>query len=251
MATFNDDSDLFAFCDQDDVWESGKLAAAAEALAQRGAVPTLWICRVGPFTDHGRDGTWATIPRAGAEPNFGNALVETIGPGCAMVWNRPLQDLLIAHRPERGVLMHDSWVYLVAAAFGDVIIDPRSLVRYRIHSSNAVGLSRTPMARLKRVLTVSSGGVPTIASQAAEFHRVFGSRLPEGQRRLVGALATWDRPALARAWAAGALRRTRRVDQLLLLLRLLGPRRYSGVRKDAPACGCTEASADSRRPETG
>lgn len=228
LGGFADDSDVFAFCDQDDVWDPRKLSTAAAVLSTAGDTPALWVCRAQVLADEEAGTNGTLVPRVLARPSLGNALVETLAPGCTMVWNRALHRILVAHLPQQGVLMHDAWVYLVAAAVSEVIVERRPYVRYRLHGGNAVGVARGPSARMRRFMRIPGGEIPTISSQAAEFLRLFGPDLARADRDLVRALARWDRRALATAWWHGRIRRSTRIDNLLLLPRLLAPPRFQG-----------------------
>jgi hypothetical protein len=222
------DDDLYAFADQDDVWHLDKLSTAASGLREFGDHPALWVSRVRPFRDsRGRRDLLDTYPHRTPLPSFGNALVETIAPGCTMVWNRPLHALARERVPGPGVLMHDSWLYLVGAALGVVVVDDRPLVDYRLHAGQAVGINSGWAHRLRRFARLlSDPGRPSIASQADEFVAAFGDLLTDEQRDLARAVADSERASLVRAWRRGELSRQSPVDNALLLPRLvLGPGR--------------------------
>ena len=102
------------------------------------------------------------VPR----PSLANALVETIAPGCTMVWKRGLQQILRDSRPCAGILMHNSCVYLVASVVGTVSVEPQPLVRYRIYGANAFGVSNGLLPRLRRFTGSLSQSGPTLESQA-------------------------------------------------------------------------------------
>ena len=191
-----------AFCDQDDVWDGDHLSRALEALARSGAPsPRLWcsdvlVCdeHLVPLRRHG-------VVRRG--PSFSNALVENVATGCTIVLDRPAAELLAGLRP-RSVVMHDAWCYLVVAAFGTVLYDPRPSVRYRLHGANTMGLSSgrlaTLLARLERAARGEHVGAWT--RQAEELRRLLGERLPPDRRRELDAfLAAREAPAAGLAYA--------------------------------------------------
>jgi hypothetical protein len=220
------DADLFAFADQDDVWAPGKVSAAAAALAEQAGRPALWVSRIRPFSDEPTGRTYRPVhPATRPQPSFGNALVETIAPGCTMVWNRELQARVRERLPGPGVLMHDSWMYLVASAIGVVLVDDRPTVDYRIHARNAVGLSAGVLDRARRFARLRSDpSLPSMATQADELVRAYGDLLTPRQLELAEALTRSRRGTLAEAWLRGDLRRRSRADNALLLPRLLlGP----------------------------
>ncbi len=217
------DADLFAFADQDDIWAPGKLSAAASALAGLSGRPALWASRIRPFRDGAVGRAYrAPYPATPPRPSFGNALVETIVPGCTMVWNRALQQLVSQRAAGHGVLMHDSWLYLVASATGVVLVEDRPMVDYRLHEGNAVGLHTGVSDRLRRFARLRADpSVPSIATQARELVTAYRDVLTPHQLELAEALAGSRRTALARAWLRRDVRRRSRLDNALLLPRLL------------------------------
>lgn len=129
----------FAYCDQDDVWLPGKLAAACEALGQLPdpARPALYAGRTLGVDEDDRE--LALSPLFGRPPCFRNALVQNILGGNTMVLNRAAAEL-VAAASEAEVPLHDWLTYLLVAGAGGVVLyDPRSMVRYRQHGANAVG----------------------------------------------------------------------------------------------------------------
>ncbi len=220
------DADLFAFADQDDIWAADKLSVAAAALADRSGRPALWVSRIRPFSDDA-SGRHLRPPRPAVTPipSFGNALVQTIAPGCAMVWNRELQVLVRERLPGPGVLMHDAWLYLVAAAVGLVLVEGRPLVDYRLHDRNAIGLNTGVRDRARRFARLRGDpSLPSVGSQARELVSACGDLLTPEQLEIAEALARNERIPLVRAWLRGDLRRRGWSDNALLLPRLLlGP----------------------------
>jgi hypothetical protein len=220
------DSDFYAFADQDDLWDPDKLKIACESLLEVGSgAPALWICGYTPF-ESGRSRTRrAKGNEARVEPSFRHALVENIAPGCTMVWNKALQEILASRIPASGVLMHDYWVYLVAAALGEILVEPRKLVNYRIHDGNAIGIKRSMVDRSRRFVRTVRSGSPTMETQAAAFLDQFGDRLRPEDHGLCHVLAFGRSTTRARYALTGRFQRARSVDRLLLAARLLYPAR--------------------------
>lgn len=212
--------DLVAFCDQDDVWHPDKLASAAAALGSLDARhPALWTCGYELVDAHGTP-LGMVMPRHRYRPSFGNALVENLGPGCCMVWNRELHERLRLPRPAETV-MHDVWLYLAATAVGTVVVDDRPLVRYRQHGGNAIGHGQTFAERLRQVRAVSSGALVSRETQAAAVLRCYGTALSADDRRAATVLATGSRAERFTLWRQRVLRRHARREDWLLVARLL------------------------------
>jgi hypothetical protein len=223
-------ADFFAFADHDDLWDPAKLTAACEALGQVDEqVPALWMCQIEPFGDP-VDKRPRIARRLPLIPSVGNALTQTLAPGCAMVWNRALQQLLCERPHTSGVLMHDCWLYLIAASIGEVIVDQRPLVRYRLHSDNAVGLDRSWRYRVRRLLRNLRSDAPTLESQAKEALRCFGDLMRPEAHQLVSTVAegsTWQR---IRAVGPSGLQRNLASENAALRVRMLLPARLMNAR---------------------
>lgn len=178
------DGDLFAFCDQDDVWLPGKLARAAEMLAETDPAAPAMYCGRTRYVDAGL--STLGLSELPARPlTFQHALMQNVATGCTMVMNRAARDLLAESTPE-DVFMHDAWAYLVIAAFGTVIYDPVPMVLYRQHAANTIGKPRGWTARMARF--VRRGWNWPHLRQAAHFDRQYGARLKGEDRRALDLL---------------------------------------------------------------
>lgn len=177
LASSDDDSEYFAFSDQDDVWLPTKVERAVEALRVcRTDEPAMYCTRL-EFVDEnlGHLG-YSSVPR---RLGFANAVVENIATGCTLVLNRCARQLVCERLPEKA-LIHDWWCYLVLSAFGKVIYDGRPSIRYRQHASNLTGGTPSTLElfgrRFLRFLRYEKGR-PLVSGQAAEFKRCFGDLL--------------------------------------------------------------------------
>ena len=65
-------------------------------------------------------------------------MVENVAPGCCMVINRAL--LLKSLPIQSKSIMHDWWLFLVCCYFGRIEFVPNTLVKYRQHSKNQIGV---------------------------------------------------------------------------------------------------------------
>jgi hypothetical protein len=151
------DGDLFAYSDQDDVWFPEKLAKAVYWFEARPTdQPGLYFTRTQLIEVGGSPiGFSPLFVRA---PSFQNALVQNIGGGNTMVFNRAAR-LALRATPADGVLVsHDWWTYQVVTGIGgSAHYDPWPSLRYRQHGLNLVGANRGPRARLVRLSAFASG----------------------------------------------------------------------------------------------
>jgi len=128
-------SDFYFFADQDDVWDTDKVAAAVEAMqAQSGP---LAYCSNYRLTDMNLQPYRNALPQ---KPKFTplQILFYNKIPGCVMGFNLSLMKLLRELDIENA-MMHDSLVLAFAAACGQILYDPNPRISHRIHADNVVG----------------------------------------------------------------------------------------------------------------
>ena len=149
-------ADAFAFSDQDDMWHADKLARALARLADVPAgVPALYCGRTELMTEDGR--SYGFSPLFRRPPSFRNALVQNLGGGNTMVFNRAAK-ALAESAGAQDVVLHDWWLYqLVTGAGGVVLYDAQPMVRYRQHPANLIGSNQGGAARLLRLRLMLGG----------------------------------------------------------------------------------------------
>ena len=135
LAHSSSDADYYAFSDQDDFWLPEKLSVAAEMLSAAGNSPALYFSRT-QMTDAELHPT--SIVEIDPLLSFGESLVYEFIPGCTMVMNHTLRDIVNQYRPAY-LPMHDVWVYSVALAIGaKVFFDKEPHILYRQHANNSI-----------------------------------------------------------------------------------------------------------------
>jgi glycosyltransferase involved in cell wall biosynthesis len=150
------DGDLYAFCDQDDVWLPNKLKAAVEFLDGHDMrIPHLYGGRT--MCVDQQLNTLHPSPLFVFPCGFRNALVQSYAGGNTMVFNNASKRLL----ESAGILnipVHDWWIYLlVSAAGGHIYFDQRPLILYRQHAGSLIGSNSGFMSRLLRLTSVAGG----------------------------------------------------------------------------------------------
>jgi len=146
----------FAFSDQDDIWYADKIERALRLLQTiPDSRPALYCSRtelVGPDAQH-----QGYSPHFAKCASFQNALVQSIGGGNTMVFNKRARDLL-KKVGDADALLHDWLAYQVVSAAGGVILyDSTPSLKYRQHSDNLVGSNRGLRARAERVKMLFQG----------------------------------------------------------------------------------------------
>ncbi|MET4277726.1 MULTISPECIES: glycosyltransferase family 2 protein [unclassified Bradyrhizobium] len=151
------DGDLFAYSDQDDVWFPEKLAKAVSWFEARPSDrPALYFTRTELIEESGAPIGFS--PLFVREPTFQNALVQNIGGGNTMVFNRAARLALRATPAEVALVSHDWWTYQVVTGIGGTAhYDPWPSLRYRQHVENLVGANIGLRARLVRSFAFLGG----------------------------------------------------------------------------------------------
>lgn len=147
--------DYVALADQDDVWYSDKLEQAVKCLANKDNNMPLLYCSDKHIVDRDLKSLNVSVSRIVKKITFGNALVQCICTGCTAVVNQKMITLLKENPPviPENIIMHDWWLYLTAACFGQVYYDNRSFIQYRQHGKNTSGVMLTKRDLLKYRLT--------------------------------------------------------------------------------------------------
>jgi glycosyltransferase involved in cell wall biosynthesis len=151
------DAEFVAFCDQDDFWLPDKLSVAIEALRRvQAGVPAVYCSPTTLIDEDGR-----LIGRSKYfrhEPQFRNALVQSIAGGNTMVLNWNAIQLLKQSCERTEFFMHDWWTYLIVTGAGGIIVyRPRVDTLYRQHLTNHFGSNQTSAARLRRLRSLLRG----------------------------------------------------------------------------------------------
>lgn len=186
------------FSDADDVWLPEKIERSLTAMFRAEAQP-------GPVLVHTdlvvtderlqtlRGSLWSHL-RITPEPvSLCRLLAHNVVTGPTMLINRPLLDL--ARPIPEGAAYQDTWIALVAAAFGRTVALYEPTVLYRRHESSSTGRDRGRSRNLPRTAgtAIRTGGrseeirrwIKTTARQAEAFLLQYGPLLSEEDRRLL------------------------------------------------------------------
>lgn len=150
------EADVYLFCDQDDIWQPGKIDATVATLAPDAASPV--ICFSDPLMFYEDEPTkfqrlsvvLDMKPPAAVQPS--RALMTNPAAGQSVGLTRPLRDLYISHKEIAWshAFMHSWWMYLIASASGTTrLMSDAPTTLYRQHGNNVT----TPFyARNRRLL---------------------------------------------------------------------------------------------------
>lgn len=147
----NDDpEDLYAFCDQDDVWHEDKLLRAANWHVRQQDQAVRLYCGRTQFVDEALRPIGLS-PNIKLPPSFGNALVQNIASGNTMVFSHAVLQSQKRVLPHQSV-WHDWTTYIVATALGGLVwFDDQPCLFYRQHDANVIGSNDDLKAQLVRL----------------------------------------------------------------------------------------------------
>lgn len=140
-------ADVYAFCDQDDVWESDKLERGVQHLMRVNLnSPMLYTSRFAYYSgemEFQEDGI--VYPY---EITFDKVAFYTPAFGFTIMMNDALRQKALSARDLTDI-PHDAWCLKVATAFGKVIYDETVTARYRRHGSTVTHASASKWKLVK------------------------------------------------------------------------------------------------------
>jgi glycosyltransferase involved in cell wall biosynthesis len=220
-------ADIYAFCDQDDVWLPDKVRRSLEALADVPAhLPAIYCSRQHLVDAELRPVGLSQLPRRPLR--FENALVQNVATGCTLALNDAARRLVLAAPTAPSSTLHDWWCYiLVTGAGGRVIFDPEPTVLYRQHGGNLVGAQKSFMLRAGNAIArgpaqfmeAFKANLEVLSLAEALLHLTCQARV----KQIRTALELSPPQRMAALARVGLYRQTVTEDALLKLWFLLGP----------------------------
>ena len=129
-------AEYYAFCDQDDIWDSDKVEKAILKLQENDDEPVLYCsnCRIIDSDDNVIEKQmYMESPLFTIISQFVCGTTQ----GCAMVFNNKLREY-IQKKEVKSLPMHDFVLMTYAIAAGSVTYDNEPSFGYRVHSGNVV-----------------------------------------------------------------------------------------------------------------
>ncbi|PWB53163.1 MAG: glycosyltransferase family 2 protein [Nitrosomonadales bacterium] len=197
MDRFAPEADYLMFCDQDDVWFPNKieitLARMREMETRFGIDIPLLVHTDLSVTDRELNVTAASFCRyQGLNPDvqgLHRLVVQNNVTGCTMMVNRALA--LLAGPVPASAIMHDWWLAMVAAGFGNIGHISQPTMLYRQHGANDTGAKNYGWEHMFQKALGGLAGMKAsllkTQSQACAFLERYASRLEPEQRLLVNA----------------------------------------------------------------
>lgn len=190
----NTEYNYFAFCDQDDVWDSEKIKIAIEALIKLDSnKPLLYFCGQRlvdnnlSFLDEHRLNSIRT--------DYARFLLNDAA-GCTEVFNKNLVDAVVSYEPDY-ILMHDAWILKVCLAIGgEIVVDPNCHMSYRQHGNNVLGLKRDFKSKLSRVSYYINE--QKVEPQMKELLKGYSGRLTDEYKEIINDVLSYKKSLSAR-----------------------------------------------------
>lgn len=187
-------AEYVAFSDQDDVWRKDKLARSMEKMRelerQFGKDVPLLVFTDATVVDADLNELgpslfrWSKINPTRTKP--GQLALQNVANGNTMLFNAALREK--AKPIPDDAFMHDHWIMLVAAVFGQIGYVPESTVLYRQHGRNVIGGSKVGVGYFVRKL---AGGRTALRNrlyanvrQSKAFVARYGESAPPALRAL-------------------------------------------------------------------
>jgi glycosyltransferase involved in cell wall biosynthesis len=165
-APINNPLDLYAFCDQDDVWLPEKLERVILHHKAQNIAPNQAYLYCGRTRVVNEKLLFEGLSPMPCRPlSFGNALLQNVAGGNTMVLNLALLKILRTINPINSVL-HDWTTYQVASGCdGLMYFDQTPTILYRQHRTNLIGINNGFSQRYKRLNFMLQGGYKNWAEQ--------------------------------------------------------------------------------------
>ena len=136
-------SEYYAFCDQDDIWDTDKLKVAIDKLDQfETSTPNLYFSNL-KMVDENLNYMRDFYVDGDVFMGKNKSLVQIFTYGCTCVFNRKALEMYCA--VEKNKTFHDNWIYVICSYIGNVVYDPVGHIQYRQHSNNLSGHRETGM----------------------------------------------------------------------------------------------------------
>ncbi|WP_295070867.1 glycosyltransferase family 2 protein [Ruminococcus sp.] len=187
------ENEYYAFSDQDDIWDEDKLYVALKHIKGYPAdKPNMYYSNLRVVDSNLK--TIRSFHSSSFEgENKYNILIDNMAAGCTMVFNRKAAELAVRKIPEY-CLMHDAWIHLVCAFFGNVYYDKRPHISYRQHEDNVVGASKLDFDTVKDKFTrLFDNSVQPRKMLSKEFLNCYRDMLSEKEKRELSKLANYQR----------------------------------------------------------
>ena len=143
------ETDYYAFCDQDDVWDDDKLISAVKMLeAEDNSIPLLYYSALKVVN---KDLKLKQVSHKGysiGEHPFEEAFMLSFTYGCTTVINKVAREKFLKYDVNT-LYSHDNNMNMICSALGKTIFDSTPHINYRQHGNNCFGYPSSVKAIIK------------------------------------------------------------------------------------------------------
>lgn len=167
-------SSFVAFSDQDDIWLEEHLLDSINRISESNS-PKLTFCRTKLIDETGNLISTKPWPSSIKFPKT-LFLTENLARGCTIVMNGKARDLINAHNSGEAI-MHDWWCLITVAGVGQIAPSNHVEVLYRLHDNNHIGLNRSWIIKVAKLIMARRRPVSAILSQIKSLKDLYGQDL--------------------------------------------------------------------------
>lgn len=219
------DADYSMFCDQDDVWYPDKIEVTLskmKGLERKYPDSPVMIFTYLEVVDENLNTLSPSFDSlVGINPDrcgLKDLLINPVAPGCTIMINRKLRELVNRFQNTGGVEVHDWWVSLIAATVGHIGYVAQATSKYRQHQDNQIGATKTTLLRSLITTSFESAreSICNSMRRANECYKSLGAEMPSEDYKSLRAYLSipnekWYRRVFlltkAGIWKRGALRK--------------------------------------------
>ena len=191
----NTDCDYFALSDQDDIWDEDKLISAVHMLEKVDQMkPAMYFSNLRIVDQNNKFYRNSHSQRRDLNNKY-RSLTECAASGCTIVYNRKLAEIAARVKP-CDFSMHDTWIYMTCAFFGNVVYDYQPHINYRQHGNNVIGtqLKKNTISRMLMIIKrMFNRNLQPRYDNAVEFLREFGTELEQNDLAKVLEIVSYKR----------------------------------------------------------
>lgn len=179
-------SEFIAFSDQDDFWNENKIERAINAISSLKSTNICLYSSDALVTDHELKVIHNSYFRKHHLLNFNsqkkiNKLIfRNFSIGATSVFTKELKELSLPI--PSNAIMHDWWIAINAAHYGEIYIDDFKSIHYRQHDNNVVGSRnykfKFSYKTIKKLIERSNKNTHSAMSQAYDFYILNKENLP-------------------------------------------------------------------------
>lgn len=192
-------ADYYMFCDQDDIWLENKIKNTLFCMKEKEKeekkpyviytdlrVVDANLNIIAPSIFEYRK--LFKAPR-----NYMSIFIRNSAYGCTIMFNNQLKNLVVK---SDNIIMHDKWIEIIGASFGETCLCPDTDILYRRHGDNTSATKKYGKlsyltSRLTKILSFIKGGkgvqVQNLLLQANAFSGRYRDKLSESKREQLDA----------------------------------------------------------------